>query len=125
MPPGVQVPCHCPKCNGILVSVRTERNHRTGPMVRQQNIRPAAGRKGRRAITEPAVHHPPDSMSTQPEVHPSLEELEHVPGSSISDHSDHSAPEDLEDCEMHGNDGHAAGYNIDDHNVNLWLLHTE
>jgi len=33
-----KVPCYCTKCKGGLVSVRTERNHRNGPLaaVRQQ-----------------------------------------------------------------------------------------
>jgi len=45
MAPPKQVPCLCPKCKGGLVSVRTERNHRNGPAVRQ--IEASLGRKNK------------------------------------------------------------------------------
>ena len=107
------MPCYCPKCKGTLVSVRTERNHRNGPIARQQNVQPAAGRKGKRALTKSTTHHTPDSASTQVPLEG------HVPDSGISNHSDHSALEDLEDYEMHGDEGDAATGHIDYHNVNL------
>lgn len=108
MPPGAKVPCYCTKCNGILVSVRTERNHRNGPLIRQQNIRPAAGRKANRPSesAEPVV----DFVSAQV----ALEEPD-IPSSGISNHGDRNTLEDSEDYEMHGNDGGHA----DEHNVNL------
>ncbi len=31
-----KVPCYCNRCRGGLVSKRTEREHRNGPVVRQQ-----------------------------------------------------------------------------------------
>jgi hypothetical protein len=62
-------------------------------------------------------------MSTQPEMPEA-----HVPGAGISNHDGHSTllVEGLEDYEMHtGNEGHATGHNIDDHNMNFSLLYTE
>jgi len=108
MPPAVRVACHCPKCNGTLVSVRTERSHRNGPISRQQNLRPAAGRKDKRAITGPTVDHSLDSTLEEP-----------VPHSGIN--KDNALEDGLN--EMHG-DEVPANNNVDNI-VSLLNLRTE
>jgi hypothetical protein len=115
MSPAAKVPCYCPKCDGILVSVRTERNHRNQG---QQSVRPAAGRIVKRQLTKPTVPPLPDLMSTQVP----LEEPVH--SSDTSNHGTRSTLEDLEDYEMHGNEGHDVAGHVDEHNVNLELLST-
>ena len=41
-----KIPCHCGRCRGGLVSKRTEREHRNGPVVRQE--KQITGRKRQR-----------------------------------------------------------------------------
>jgi len=50
-------PCHCPKCNGMLVSVRAERNHRNGPAIRQFEAaqRKPGRQKHRRTVAGPSL----------------------------------------------------------------------
>jgi hypothetical protein len=59
------VPCYCPKCNGMLVSIRTERNHRNGPAIRQIE---AAERKPGRQKRRRTAASPAPSSDDNPEL---------------------------------------------------------
>ena len=64
------VSCHCPKCNGMLVSVRTERNHRNGPAIRQVEAaqRKPGRQKHRRTVAGPSLSS--DDNPELPDDHP-------------------------------------------------------
>jgi len=51
-----KVPCHCDKCRGSLVSKRTKRNHRNGPVPRQQNESTGQKRQRPNSGTVPHVN---------------------------------------------------------------------
>ncbi len=51
--------CYCPKCDGLLVSERTERAHRNGPAFRQLEAasrQPASGRQRHGPNVEPPTN---------------------------------------------------------------------
>ncbi|KJA20379.1 hypothetical protein HYPSUDRAFT_43271 [Hypholoma sublateritium FD-334 SS-4] len=58
-----RVPCYCHKCDGALVSVRTERNHRKSPRAPDKS---RYGKMNAHTIEEQEGESSSDSESSQP-----------------------------------------------------------